>query len=114
MLETAISLLAIADMRRHGYVEVPPSAVDPDVYLDLVRCGAAVGRSDYLWIDGWRVYSPRAVGAGLYRPYVPHSLHTRLASPGVRVPCLEEIEEIAQFELPSSYLNGLRDKSRMN
>lgn len=54
MLEATICLMAIADMRPNGHVDVPPSGVTPEIYDELVQCGAAVGRSENLWIDGWR------------------------------------------------------------
>ena len=114
MLEATICILAIADLRTYGYVDLPPSAVTPEILDELIQCGAAVGRSESLWIDGWRVYSPRAVRAGLYRDYIPQSTHTQVASPGVRVPSLDEIEDISDAELPAEDLNGMREKSRMN
>lgn len=114
MLEATMCLMAIADMRPNGYVDVPPSGVTPEIYDELAQCGAAVGRSENLWIDGWRVYSPRAVRAGLYRVYVPRSIHTRVASPGVRVPSLDEIEDVTQAELTAEDLNGMRQKTCMD
>jgi hypothetical protein len=60
------------------------------------------------------VYSPRAVRAGLYRVYVPRSIYTRVASAGVRIPTLEEIEDINQAEFPAEDLNAMREKSRMD
>lgn len=114
MHEAAISLMAVADMWPNGYVDVPPSEITPEIYEDLIKCGHGVSRSDARWMDGWRVYSPRAVRAGLYRVYVPLSIHTRVASPGVHVPSLDEIEEITQAELPAEDLCGMREKSRMD
>ena len=114
MLETTICLMAIAAMRTNGYVDVPPSAVTPEMLDELVQCGVAVGRSENLWIDGWRVYSPRAVRAGLYRVYVPRSIHTRIESPGVRVPSLDEIEDVTQADLAPEDLNGMRQKTCMD
>ena len=114
MNEAAISLMAIAETRHNGYVEVPPSGVTPEIYDELILCGYSVGRSENLWVGGWCVYSPRAVRAGLYRDYIPQSTHTQVASPGVRVPSLDEIEDISDAELPAEDLNGMREKSRMN
>lgn len=114
MLETTICLMAIADMRIFGYVDVPPSVVTPEILDELVQCGAAVGRSENLWIDGWRVYSPRALRSGLYRVYVPRSIYTRVASAGVRIPTLDEIEDINQAESPAEEFNAMREKSRMD
>ena len=111
MLEATICILAIADLRTYGYVDLPPSAVTPEILDELIQCGAAVGRSESLWIDGWRVYSPRAVRAGLYRVYVPRSIYTRVASAGVRIPTLDDID---QAEFTAEDLNGMREKSRMN
>jgi hypothetical protein len=54
------------------------------------------------------------VRAGLYREYTPQSIYTRIASPGVRVPNLDEIEDITQAELPAEDLNGMRDKLSMD
>lgn len=106
--------MAIADMRTYGYVDVPPSAVTSEILDELVQCGAAVGRSENLWIDGWRVYSPRALRARLYRVYVPRSIYTRVASAGVHIPTLEEIEDLSQAECPAEDLNGMREKSHMD
>lgn len=114
MLEAAISLMAIADMRQTGYVEVPPSGLTPEIYEELILSGHAVGRSDYLWMDGWRVYSPRAIRAGLYQAYVPHSIYTRIASSDARIPEIHELEAVPQAELPANDLDPARDKSRMN
>jgi hypothetical protein len=114
MLEATICLMAIADLRTYGYVDAPPSAVTPEILDELIQCGAAVGRSENLWIDGWRVYSPRAVRAGLFRVYVPRSIHTRVASPGVRVPSLDEIEDVTQAEFAPEDLSGMRQKTCMD
>lgn len=113
MNEAAISLMAIAEMRHNGYVEVPPSEVTPEIYDDLIQCGYSIGRSENLWVGGWCVYSPRAVRAGYYRAYIPQSIHTQVASPGVRVPSLEEIEDISEAE-PAEDLTGMRERSRRN
>jgi hypothetical protein len=114
MNEAAISLMAIAEMRHNGYVDVPPSEMTAEIYEELVKGGHSLSRSDALWMDGWRVYSPRAVRAGLYREYIPQSMHTRVASPDVRVPSFDEIEHITQAELSTEDLSGTRDKSRMD
>ena len=114
MNEAAISLMAIAEARHNGYVEVPPSGVTSEIYGELILCGYSVGRSENMWVGGWCVYSPRAVRAGLYRDYIPQSIHTQVASPGVRVPSLDEIEEISDAEFPAEDLNAMREKSRMN
>jgi len=114
MLETTICLMAIADLRIFGYVDVPPSAITPEVLNELIQCGAAVGRSENLWIDGWRVYSPRALRAGMYRVYVPRSIYTRVATAGVRIPTLDKIEDINQGGLSSQDLNGMREKSHLD
>lgn len=114
MNETAISLMAIAETRRNGYVEVPPSGVTPEVYDELILCGYSIGRSENLWKGGWCVFSPRAVRAGLYRDYTPQSIYTQDASPDVRVPSLEEIEDISEAEPPAEDLNGMRERTRMN
>jgi hypothetical protein len=114
MNKTAISLMAIAETRKNGYVEVPPSGVTPEIYEDLILCGYSIGRSEHLWVEGWCVYSPRAVRAGLYRAYKPQSRYTRVASPDVRVPSLDEIEDISEAEIPAEDLSGMSNKSRMN
>ena len=114
MLEAAIALMVIAETRQNGYVDVPPSEITLEIYEELIKCGLSLSRSDAIWIDGWRVHSPRAVRAGLYREYIPKSIHTRIASPDVRVPSLEEIEDITQTELPAGDLDGMRNRSRMD
>jgi hypothetical protein len=114
MLEAAIALMAIAETRHSGYVDVPPSEITLEIFEELVKCGLVLSRSDALWMDGWRVYSSRAVRAGLYREYTPQSIHTRIASPEVRVPSLDEIEDIAQSESSVEDLNGIRSKLRMD
>jgi hypothetical protein len=114
MLEAAIALMAIAETRRNGYVDVPPSGITPEIFEELTMCGHSLSRSDALWMDGLRLHSPRAVRAGLYREYTPQSIYTRIASPGVRVPNLDEIEDITQAELPAEDLNGMRDKLSMD
>ena len=96
MLEATVCLISIAEIRHNGFVDTPPSAVTPEIRHELIQCGLAVSRSDHLWVDGWRVYSSRALRAGLYRDYVPQSTYTRVASLGVRVPTLDEIEDITQ------------------
>lgn len=114
MNETAISLMAIAETRRNGYVEVPPSGVTPKVYDELILCGYGIGRSENLWRGGWCVFSPRAVRAGLYRDYTPQSIYTQVTSPDVRVPSLDETEDINEAELPEESLNRIREKWRMD
>lgn len=114
MNEAAICLMVIAETRHDGYVEAPASAVTPEICDELIQCGYSVGRSENLWLGGWCVYSPRAVRAGLYRDYIPQSIHTRVESPGVRVPSLDEIEGISDAEIPAEDLNAIREKSRMN
>jgi hypothetical protein len=114
MLEATISLMAIAETRHNGYVDVPPSEITPEIYEELIKCRHSLSRSDALWMDGWRLYSPRAVRAGLYRAYTPQSIYTRIASPGVRIPSIDEIEDIGEAELPAEDLNGMRDRSRMD
>ena len=114
MNEEAIALMAIAETRLKGYVEVPPLGITAEIYDVLILCGYSVGRSENLWIGGWCLYSPRAVRAGFYRAYTPQSSFTRIASPDVRVPRVDEIEEISEAELPAEDLNGMREKSRMN
>ena len=60
------------------------------------------------------MFSPRAVRAGLYRDYTPQSIYTQVASPDVRVPSLDEIEDINEAELPEESLNRIREKWRMD
>ena len=114
MLEAAIALMAIAETRHNGYVDVPPSEITLEIYEELIKCGLSLSRSDAIWMDGWRVHSSRAVHAGLYREYIPKSIHTRIASPDVHVPNLDEIEDIAQANFTAEDLKGMRDKSRMD
>ncbi len=92
MNKTAISLMVIADMRHDSYTDAPPTAITPEIHDELVRCGYAVARSDHLWVKGWRLWAPRAVRAGLYRPHIPRSIYIQVASPEARVSTLDELE----------------------
>ena len=114
MREAAISLMAIAETRHEGYVDVPPSELTSEIYEELIKCGHAVSRSDHLWMDGWRVYSPRAVRAGFYKACIPQSLYTRIASRGVRIPDLAEIEDMQETEVPGEDLNGIYENPHLN
>ena len=114
MLEAAIALMSIAETRGNGYVDVPPSEITLEIYEELIKCGLSLSRSDALWMDGWRLYSPRAVRAGFYREYIPKSIHTRMVSPDIRVPSIEEIEDMAHAEFSAEELSGMRDKSCMD
>lgn len=111
MQETAISLMAIAETRKNGYVDVPPSELSPEVYEELIRCGHCVSRSDALWKEGWRVYSPRAVRAGFFEPHISRSIYTRIASPEDRVPTLAVVEAMRQTEIADDEVCEIWDKA---
>lgn len=98
MNEKAFSIIVIAELRG-GYTDVPPTGITLEIQQDLTRLGYSIGRSDSTWIGGWRLYSPRAVRAGLYRSYIPRSIYSQIASPNARVPSLAEIEEVEEREL---------------
>lgn len=112
MNEEAISIMVIAYMDSDGYTDVPPPLITPEIEQTLLTHGFAVGKSDRLWIDGWRVYSPRAVRAGLYQSYIPPSNFTCVASPEVRIPSIEEIEVIEGSESLIEILIRMRGKPR--
>jgi hypothetical protein len=112
MNEEAISIMAIAHMNSDGYTDVPPTLITPEIEQSLLEHGYAVAKSDAIWVNGWRVFSARAVRAGLYRDYIPPSNFTRVASPGVRIPAIDEIEEIDGSELLIEVLIKMRDTPR--
>ncbi len=112
MNEEAISIMVIAHMDSDGYTDVPPPLITPEIEQSLVEYGYAVSKSDAIWVNGRRVFSPRAVRAGLYRSYIPPSNFTRVASPGVRIPAINEIEEIDGSELLIEVLIKMRGTPR--
>jgi hypothetical protein len=110
--EEAISIMVIAHMDSDGYTDVPWPLITPEIEQILLTYRFAVGRSDSLWVDGWRVYFPRAVRAGLYRSYIPPSNFTRVASPGVRIPAIDEIEDVEESESLIGVLIRMRGIAR--
>ena len=108
MNEEAISIMIIAHMDSNGYTDVPPPLITPEIEQSLLEYGYGVSKSDAIWVDGWRVFSPRAVRSGHYRPYIPPSNFTRVASPGVRIPAVDEIEKVEGSELLIEVLIKMR------
>jgi hypothetical protein len=111
MNEQVLSIIVIAELRG-GVTEVPPSGINLEIQQDLTRLGYSIGRSDSTWIGGWRLYSARAVRAGLYRSYVPRSIYSQVASPDTRVPSLAEIEDMEESELSAKDLIDVCAKLR--
>lgn len=112
MNEKAFSIMVIAHMDPSGYTDVPPPLITPEIENSLLEYGYAVSKSDAIWIDGWRVFSPRAVRAGHYRSYIPPSNFTRVASSGVRIPAIDEIETVEGSELLIEVLIKMRGMPR--
>lgn len=112
--EEAISIMVIAHMNSDGYTDVPPPLITPEIEQSLLEYGFPVSKSDAIWVDGWRVYSPRAVRAGLYQSYIPPSNFTRVASPGVRIPAIDEIEGVEGSESLIEVLIKMRGMPRGN
>ncbi len=112
MNEEAISIMVIAHMDSDGYTDVPPPLITPEIEQSLLEHGYAVAKSDATWVNGWRVFSPRAVRAGHYRSYIPPSNFTRVASPGVRIPAIDEIEGVEGSESIIEVLLRMRGKPR--
>jgi hypothetical protein len=110
--EEAISIMVIAHIDSDDYTDVPPPLITPEIEQSLLEYGFPVSKSDAIWVDGWRVYSPRAVRAGLYQSYIPPSNFTRVASPEVRIPSIEEIEGIEGPESLIEILIRMRGKPR--
>lgn len=115
MNEQALSLMVIAHMERDGYTDVPPPLITPELEQILLEHGFLVSISDGTWVDGRRLFSPRAVRAGHYRSYIPPSNFTRVAPPGVRIPAIDEIENIdGSSELLIEALLKMRGAPRGN
>lgn len=112
MNEEAISIMVIAHMDSDGYTDVPPPLITPEIAQSILEHGFAISESDAVWVNGWRVFSPRAVRAGLYRSYIPPSNFTRVATPGVRIPKINEIEDIDGSERLIEVLIKMRGTSR--
>jgi hypothetical protein len=108
----AISIMVIAHMDSDGYTDVPPPLITPEIEQSLLENGFPVSESDAIWVNGWRVFSPRAVRAGLYQSYIPPSAFTRVASPGVRVPAIDEIEGVEGSESLIEVLIKMRGMPR--
>jgi hypothetical protein len=96
--EEAICIMVIAHMHSDGYTDVPPPLITPEIEQSLLEHGFAVAKSDARWVNGWRIFSTRAIRAGLYRSYIPPSNFTCVASPDVRIPAIDEIEGVEGSE----------------
>lgn len=76
----------IAQAEKKGYADVPPGSINDEIERDLAAWGYAVSRSDRLWLNGFRVYTPEAILAGNYRLHVPPSIFTCASSKFAQVP----------------------------
>jgi hypothetical protein len=86
MHRAVFNLIAVVERSEHGYSDVPPGSLNDEIESQLAEFGYAVARSDRLWLGGYRVHSPESILFGNYRPYVPPSDFTCIASRSARVP----------------------------
>ena len=77
---------------------MPPGSINDEIESELAAYGYAVARSDRLWIGGYRVHSPESILFGNYRPYVPPSNFTCVASRSVHVPDARDFDLEAVLE----------------
>jgi hypothetical protein len=106
MHHAVFNLIAVVERSEHGYADVPPGSINPDIESDLAELGYAVALSDRLWLGGYRVHSPESILFGNYRSYVPPSNFTCIASRSARVPDARDFDLEAVLkergELPSN------------
>lgn len=106
MHHAVFNLIAVVERSEHGYADVPPGSINDELESDLAAYGYAVARSDRLWLGGFRVHSPESILFGNYRPYVPPSNFTCIASRSARVPDARDFDLEAVLkergELPSN------------
>jgi hypothetical protein len=98
MHRAVLNLIAVAERSEHGYSDLPPGSINDEIESELAAYGYAVARSDRLWIGGYRIHSPESILFGNYRPYVPPSNFTCVASRSVRVPDARDFDLEAVLE----------------
>lgn len=99
-------MIAAVEKSNHGFADVPPGSINDAIESELAVFGYAVALSDRLWLGGFRVHSPESTLFGNYRPYVPPSNFTCIASRSARVPDARDFDLEAVLkergELPSN------------
>ncbi len=98
MHRAVLNLIAAAERSERGYADVPPGSINDEIESELAAYGYAVARSDRLWIGGHRVHSPESILFGNYRPYVPPSNFTCIASRAAHVPDARDFDLEAVLE----------------
>jgi hypothetical protein len=93
-----VNLIAAVERSDRGYADVPPGSINDELESELAALGYAVALSDRLWVGGFRVHSPESVGAGNYRPHVPPSNFTCIASRSAHVPDARDFDLEAVLE----------------
>jgi len=105
MRRAIIDLIAIAE-RSKGFSDLPPGSITDEIESELAEYGYAIGRSDRLWLGGYRIYSPESIAAGNYMPYTPRSIFTCAKSDHAHVPDAGDINVEAilvdRGELPAN------------
>lgn len=106
MRREVTDLIAIAERSEKGFCDLPPGAVSDELEGELAMYGYAIGRSDRLWLGGYRIYSPESIQAGNYIPHVPRSIFTCATSDRAHVPDAHgfnvEAVLVERGELPSN------------
>ena len=98
MHRAVLNLIAVAERSEHGYSDLPPGSINDEIECELAAYGYAIARSDRLCIDGYRIHSPESIRFGNYRPYVPASNFTSIASRSVHVPDARDFDLEAILE----------------
>lgn len=98
MHRAVLNLIAVAERSDHGYSDLPPGSINDEIESELAAYGYAIARSDKMWIGGYRIHSPESILFGNYRPYVPPSNFTCVASQSVRVPDARDFDLEAVLE----------------
>jgi hypothetical protein len=86
MHRAVANLIAAVERSQYGYADVPPGSINDEIESELAAYGYGTAFSDRLWVGGYRVHSPESIQAGNYRPNVPPSSFTRVASQSAHVP----------------------------
>lgn len=106
MHHAVLNLIAAVERSGCGFSDVPPGSINPAIESELAELGYAVALSDRLWLGAYRLHSPESILFGNYRPYVPPSSFTCIASQSARVPDAGDFDLEAVLEergeLPSN------------
>ena len=98
MHRAVANLIAAVERSELGFADVPPGSINNEIEGQLAEFGYAVALSDRLWIGGFRVHSPESIQAGNYRPHVPPSNFTCIASRSAHVPDARDFDLEAVLE----------------